>query len=186
MAGNSLSDINYNKETEEFRNPRVTVHRALTTYNRYLKNESKTLKIQFLKCADSLISRLVIKRNFGVWPYYYLFWRAQMYGCKIPWVSALIQGQGIRAVIKAYTLTENEKYFAAAKYALGAFSIPIRDGGVLSIDENDNDWWYEEYACVHSKPSGVLNGFISALLGIHDFYLLITTASQSNSLTKEY
>lgn len=38
------------------------------------------------------------------------------------------------------------------------------------MDSDDGDWWYEEYAGVSSQPSGVLNGFIIALLGIHDFY----------------
>ena len=165
---------NYRTEKgNENRNPLLLIHRAINSYNDYFTHGSRTLRTVFIKCADSLADRLIIKENFGVWPYHCLFLRARMYGCRIPWVSALAQGQGISVLVRAYTLTQSEKYLRTAKYALQAFSIPIRDGGVLSVDDDDEDWWYEEYACVCSKPSGVLNGFILALLGIHDFYLLM-------------
>ncbi len=49
------------------------------------------------------------------------------------------------------------------------------------MDKDDGDWWYEEYAGVSSRPSGVLNGFIIALLGALDFYLL-----SKDLLAKEY
>lgn len=153
-------------------NPLIKIHRALTLYNDYAKNKSKASRTLFLEYADGIVEKLVIKANFGVWPYYCVFSRAKMYGCKVPWVSALSQGQGISALVRAYDLAKDDKYLTAAEYALRTFITKIEDGGVLSIDDDDNDYWYEEYACPYAKPSGVLNGFIFALLGIHDFYLL--------------
>jgi len=160
------------EEIEQVAHPYALIHQALTLYNQYLVHKSESLKASFLKCADSLANRLVITRNFGVWPYYCLILRARMYGCKIPWVSALAQGQGVSALVRAYTLTDDNKYIVAAKYALRAFDVPMGDGGVLFVDSDDDDWWYEEYACGCSLPSGVLNGFILALLGVHDFHIL--------------
>jgi len=58
---------------------------------------------------------------------------------------------------------------AIANKALRAFEVPTRKGGVLYVDKDDGDWWYEEYASASSIPSGVLNGFVIALLGIYDF-----------------
>lgn len=161
-----------NEEIDENRNPLPLIHGTLASYNDYLRHESRKLRTFFIKNADSLVDRLIIKKNFAVWPYYCLFPRARMYGCRIPWVSALAQGQGISALVRAYSLTEDERYLITAECALRLFSISFRDGGVLSIDEDDGDWWYEEYACAYSSPSGVLNGFILALLGIYDFYQL--------------
>lgn len=160
------------REVEQVAHPYALIHQALTLYNQYLVHRSETLKTHFLKCADSLANRLVITQNFGVWPYYCLILRARMYGCKIPWVSALAQGQGISVLVRAYTLADDNKYIVAARYALRAFGIPMRDGGVLFVDNDDDDWWYEEYACGCSLPSGVLNGFILGLLGVHDFHIL--------------
>jgi len=159
-------------KSDDARIPILQVQHALALYNEYLMHRSKKLKILFLNCTDSLVDRLVLRGDFSVWPYYYVFSRAQMYGCKIPWVSALAQGQGISVLVRAYSLTQNEKYLLAARHSLGAFKVPMKDGGVLSVDD-DNDWWYEEYACAKSKPSGVLNGFIFALLGIYDFHLMM-------------
>lgn len=151
-------------------NPIMLTQRALSLYDEYLLRKSEKTKKLFLECADFLTDKLVLKGNFGVWPYYHLFSRARMFGCKIPWVSALTQGLGISALVRAYSLVGHKKYLSTAELALGAFNIPMIHGGVLSIDEDDNDLWYEEYACASSRPSGVLNGFIFALLGIYDFH----------------
>lgn len=46
----------------------------------------------------------------------------------------------------------------------------IDKGGVLFIDDN-NDWWLEEY--ILNPPTHILNGFIWALWGVYDYFLLI-------------
>jgi len=151
-------------------NPGALAQKALDLYNNYILHKSETLKALFLKNTDLLIRRFVHKKGFGVWPYNYIFWRAETYGCRIPWVSALAQGFGISVLVRAYALTRNTEYFEVAQQALNAFKVFIKEGGVLYIDRDDGDWWYEEYACGYGVPSGVLNGFIIALLGIYDFH----------------
>ena len=157
---------------QELLNPIFLMHRALALYNDYLEHKSKGIKNLFLECTDSLTSRLVIKKNLGAWPIFNLSLRAQIYGCETPYVSALLQGQGISVLVRAYSLVKNPKYLVTAEHALKAFQVQMEDGGVLSVDNDDGHWWYEEYASPYAKPSGVLNGFILALLGIYDFYLL--------------
>lgn len=157
---------------DERLNPVFLMHRALAIYNDYWERKSKRTKNLFLECADSLLKRLDIKKSFGVWPIFNLSLRAEIYGCKTPFVSALLQGQGISVLVRAYSLVEDLKYLEKAKYALKAFQVQMIDGGVLSVDNDDGHWWYEEYASPHAEPSGVLNGFILALLGIYDYYLL--------------
>jgi heparosan-N-sulfate-glucuronate 5-epimerase len=152
-------------------NPYILIRYAIELYNDYLMKKSKSLKTLFIQSADSLANRLIIKNKIGTWPYYCLFPRAKMYGCRIPWISALAQGQGISVLLRAYSLVNHKKYLETAEYALKIFNIPVQDGGVLYKDE-DSHWWYEEYACPRAEPSGVLNGFILAILGIYDFYHL--------------
>lgn len=172
------------KKTQYRRNPTVLTHNALSSYNRYLMYESKILETFFLRCIDSLTDTFVLKGNFGVWPHYRSTLRTRMYGCQMPWVSALTQGQGISALVRAYVLIQNEEYLAIAESALESFKILSTEGGILSVDGDDHDWWYEEFACASGKPSGVLNGFIFALLGAHDFYLLTQDATAKHLFDK--
>jgi len=152
-------------------NPAELARRALDSYNNYVRYGSEKFKETSLSYVDRLASRFVFNDDFGVWPYYYLFERARLYGCRIPWVSALAQGHGISAILRAYSFTRNKEYLVIAKNALKAFEIPMEKGGVLSIDSDDGNWWYEEYASEFAKPSGVLNGFVIALLGAYDLFL---------------
>lgn len=152
-------------------NPAESARRALDSYNSYINSGSKESKSIFSKYIIRLVDSFVFSNDFGVWPYRYLFRRARLYGCRIPWVSGLAQGLGISALLRAYSLDENDEYFKIAKYALGAFKTPMKKGGVLYVDQNDGHWWYEEFASASSCPSGVLNGLVIALLGAYDLYL---------------
>lgn len=152
-------------------NPAELGRRALDSYNSYIRCGSEKFRATSLSYVDLLTDRFVLNDGFGVWPYYYLFERARLYRCRIPWVSALAQGHGISALLRAYVLTKKKKCLVIAKNALRTFEIPMEKGGVLSVDSDDGDWWYEEYASAFAKPSGVLNGFVIALLGAYDFFL---------------
>jgi hypothetical protein len=44
----------------------------------------------------------------------------------------------------------------------------VEDGGVTCTDEN-GDLWFEEY--IVSPPTHILNGFIWAAWGVHDYFL---------------
>jgi len=153
------------------KSPTALAHRALTLYNTYSSYKSNKMRKLFLKNIERLSERFYPKGDYGVWLFNYLFPRAKQYNCRQPWISALTQGLGISALIRAYNLKSEREYLETARLALNAFKVPMSSGGVLSVDRDDGDWWFEEYAGVSCRPSGVLNGFIIALLGILDFYL---------------
>jgi len=48
-----------------------------------------------------------------------------------------------------------------------SFETPIEEGGVLDVD-NHACYWYEEFATRIRRH--ILNGFIYALIGLHDWY----------------
>lgn len=176
----TLSNLDI-KNDGVYKNPGTLAQKALNLCNNYVLHKSEKLRALFMRNIDLLIEKIVYKKGFGIWPYNYISQRAKIYGCRIPWVSALAQGFGISALVRAYTLTGNMKYLEISRHALGAFKVPMKKGGVLYIDENDGDYWYEEYACPYCIPSGVLNGFIISLLGIYDLHR-ITNEEESQQL----
>ena len=80
-----------------------------------------------------------------------------------PWISALAQGQAISDFMRAYQATGSARYLRAALHALEPFLHPVPAGVTSSWDGLP---WYEEYPV--ADPDHVLNGFMFALVGLHD------------------
>lgn len=82
-----------------------------------------------------------------------------------PWISALSQGQAISELMRAYQLSGSPGYLRAARHALEPFLHPVPKG-VTSWWGGHR--WYEEYPATQSQCFHVLNGFMFALVGLHD------------------
>jgi hypothetical protein len=82
-----------------------------------------------------------------------------------PWISALSQGQAISELMRAYQLSGSPRYLRAALHALTPFLHPA-PAGVTSWWGGHR--WYEEYPAAQSQCFHVLNGFMFALVGLHD------------------
>lgn len=149
---------------EEY-NPTMIALYTLSMYNLYYDTLKKYLD-EFFRNANYLVKNLAGRGTYGVWLVNFP-WIAPCYLCKPPWVSGLSQGLGISVMVRAWTLTKDNKYLHAAEKALASFEVPISKGGVLTIDKGGS-WWYDEYAC--TKSANVLNGFLCALIGIHELY----------------
>jgi heparosan-N-sulfate-glucuronate 5-epimerase len=80
-----------------------------------------------------------------------------------PWISALAQGQAISELMRAYQLSGSSVYLRAAQHALDPFLHPA-PAGVTSWWGGHR--WYEEYPA--AQPEHVLDGFMFALVGLHD------------------
>lgn len=80
------------------------------------------------------------------------------------WHSAMAQGHAMSVLTRAYAVTNDTRYLAAANKAAKLFDVEARDGGVrntlLSVP------WYEEYPT--TPGSFVLNGFMYSLIGLYD------------------
>ncbi len=85
-----------------------------------------------------------------------------------PWPSALAQGLAISSLIRAFYFTENKKYLNSARKACDFLEKDISNGGVKRSfkKEKVEGFIYEEYP--RKNLSGVLNGYISAILGIYE------------------
>ncbi len=84
---------------------------------------------------------------------------------RAPWVSALAQGNGVSALLRAGEVVgPEERLTEAALAAYRAMHVPVQEDGVL--DTRASGPWLEEYPT--RPPRGVLNGAIYSLLGVLD------------------
>ena len=139
-------------------------HYAIGAYELYLRTNEKKWLLSFLKHADWLCDRQTnFKKIEGVWINEYPI---SLYGLKGGTVSAMTQGFAISVLTRAYLATHNERYLTAAQKAVFVYSINVKNGGVLR-EISDDFLCYEEYSTIDA-PSCVLNGFITAILGLYD------------------
>jgi len=138
---------------------------ALSNLKKYRKTGDEEYEEVFLTQVDFLCDDLVEKDGFAVWENdYSLPWYDFD---EKPWVLGLGQGIGMRALIEAHEHTGESHYLKKAKKVLHSFDAEIEDGGVKYVDE-EGYTWFEEYAI--DPPPHVLNGFITILQSIDEFY----------------
>jgi hypothetical protein len=87
-----------------------------------------------------------------------------------PWVSGMSQGELLMTVVRLYEFTGNAEYLEFAHELFNAF---LRLKGeaqkwIARIDDSGY-YWIEEYPH-DEKPGMTLNGFLSAVFGIYDYY----------------
>lgn len=120
-----------------------------------------------LACGDWLVDNLEPNPK-GVPVWMHLFDFEYFRTLKAPWYSALAQGQGISLLLRLAVLTGRDVYRECADRAFTALVTGIAQGGVRHRDERGRTW-LEEY--IVSPPTHILNGFIWALWGVHDYKL---------------
>lgn len=134
----------------------------------YRENYSNNnLQIKFLKLSDWFDKNKVEKNGSYCW-YINIDYNPE-YRLSNPWISAMAQGEAISVLTRATLLTSDKKYESVATKALNIFQVDVKDGGLLNYFNSFPV--YEECPTPH-KPMVVLNGFIFALYGLYDLYLL--------------
>ncbi len=111
--------------------------------------------------------RFVVWENNFEWP-----------GYALPkgWIGALSQAGCIKALMLASDATGDGRYEEFAEKAIAAFDVDVSEGGLRSvrIDGAESYDWYPEYA--KSDPPYVLNGFITSVIWLGDYYTLTGNA----------
>ncbi len=136
---------------------------GLAIFHTWLETHSDSDKKRFLKFADWFYGNAHRDETLGA------RWLTDValpqYKNPGPWQSAFSQSRGLSILLRAFQLTNEEKYATMAKDALKSFHHPVAEGGVTSFTE----WgpFYEEYTS--KVPTMVLNGKIFALCGLYDF-----------------
>ncbi|MCJ8314179.1 MAG: D-glucuronyl C5-epimerase family protein [Pseudomonadales bacterium] len=89
-----------------------------------------------------------------------------------PWPSGMAQGLAISALVRAYKYTKNIKYLDVACKACDFLELGVANGGVKRdfIINGIEGYIYEEYP--RSKLNGVLNGYITSILGVYELSII--------------
>ena len=154
-------------------NPIAIAQWGLGNYNLFCRDREEQRKKKFLSASDWLCSHLE-QNSSGIWVWNHYFDWEYRSTLRAPWYSGLAQGQGISMFVRAYAETKSAKYLDAATRAFASFLQPTDQGGVAFTD-SDNNLWFEEY--IVTPPTHILNGFIWASWGVHDYFL----ATQDNA-----
>ena len=116
---------------------------------------------QLRALLDRMVALASDRGGFTAWEYFFAFG-----GGAPPWISGLAQGTAIQALTRGSQLLTDPKYVAVARRALGAFERrpPV---GVRVPSTSGTGRHY----LIYSFATGlrVLNGFLQALVGLHDF-----------------
>ena len=148
-------------------NPIAIAQWGLGNYNLFHQTRQHDYRKKFILASDWLLAHL--QRNIcGVWVWNHHFDWDYRDTLKAPWYSGLAQGQGISVLVRAHGETKRPEYLQAAQRAFASFLAPVAEGGV-SFTDSKGDLWFEEY--IVSPPTHILNGFIWAAWGVHDYYL---------------
>jgi len=158
-------------------NPIAIAQYGLGNYNLWRRSNDPARKQKFLRVADWLCAHLEPNAHgVRVWNHHFDWeYRDTL---RAPWYSALAQGQGISLLLRAHKENSDARYLDAARQAFISFDRPIAEGGVAFTDQT-GDLWFEEYLV--SPPTHILNGFIWAMWGVHD-YALATRDPQAHDL----
>jgi len=164
----AIPQLNYRGAIGVQHNPIAIAQYGLANYNLYVARADVSRRSKFLACADWLIANLEPNRHgIAVWNHHFDWeYRTTL---RAPWYSGLAQGQGISLLARAASATGDAAYTDAARRAFAAFQQTGDRGGVVFIDE-DRRPWIEEY--IVTPPTHILNGFMWALWGVYDYWLL--------------
>jgi hypothetical protein len=141
---------------------------ALGNYNLFKKTANSDCFGKFVTNAQWLLDNLK-PTGYGTYLWSHLFDFEYFRTLKTPWHSGLAQGQGLSVLVRAYAETGESRLGRAADQVYETLKLPIAEGGVIYRDDEGHEW-IEEYLV--DPPTHILNGFIWALWGIYDYYLL--------------
>ena len=139
---------------------------SLALHEKYLYDCDDESRTRFLQLADYLVEMQKQSRTGFGWEYDVPSYK---YHTESRWVSAMAQGLGISALLRAYQIDPREVYLNSASKALDAFDLPCKDGGVREVDEAGHVFFEEVPSTSPAGSTHILNGFFFALWGIHDY-----------------
>ena len=148
-------------------NPIAIAHYGLGNYNRYCRTGDQERLGRCVTAAEWLVTNLE-QNGHGLWVWHHKFDWEYRSPLRAPWYSGLAQGQGISLLVRVHAATGEARYLEAARRAFPSLLASTQDGGVVHTDER-GDPWIEEY--IVEPPTHVLNGFIWATWGLHDYFL---------------
>jgi hypothetical protein len=143
---------------------------GLVNLGHFLRHHDEASRAAFLKQVDWLETHAVVRADgCVVWPNHFDCLQAKTF-LKAPWISAYDQGLVISALVRGYRLTERPRLLELLQGSSRIFELDVQEGGVR--EQLTSGALYSELPG-QSVP-GILDGFMSALLGLHDLFVETT------------
>ena len=108
---------------------------------------------------DAMLVLASTRGSFRAWEYFFDF-----EGGAPPWISGMAQGTGVQAYARAFALTGDARYRAAATAALAAFETPPPTGVARAATAGTHYLMYS-----YAPDLFIFNGFLQALVGLDDY-----------------
>ncbi len=144
--------------------PTTIAQYGLAQWNAYLHDGDEARLQSFMIQAHWLLANETrLANGSSVWP---IPFPAPQYGAQDIWLSALTQGNAISVLVRAYRVTGDAAFLAAARRAVQSFETDILDGGV-SAPVGSDGIFFEEVATY--PAARILNGYLLALFGLYDY-----------------
>lgn len=131
-------------------NPNSVAAYALYCYERLYAGE-RAMREPMLRQTEYLLRT---QREDGAFPYAFAL---PQYGLQPGWISGIAQGKAAAALWRAYAITQDARYRAAATRALLPLTRDISQGGTALL--RGSAAFFEE---IGSNPTHILNGHVTA------------------------
>jgi len=151
-------------------------HLALYFISTYHNTQGAIYLDWAIKYADKLIELSKNDEHTLLFPYWFDFplHGYEDFPMSPPWYSAMAQGQALTLFSRLYTLTMEEKYLEYANLTYNSFYLQFDEANLeknwVSVVDENNYLWLEEYP--FNPANYTLNGFLFALFGVYDYYLI--------------
>ncbi len=86
---------------------------------------------------------------------------------RAPWVSAHAQGLAMSAVVRGWRVTRRSHLWELLQGSAKIFDLDVKEGGIRA--QSDGNTFYTEVP--GGDVPGILDGFMTSLLGLHDVYV---------------
>ena len=129
-------------------------------------SQKKDVVEKFLNIAEWFYDNKEPFKNGYCWRIKHLY---PHYNLTAPWLSAMAQGEAISVLTRASLLSNEKKYSDLAYDAIIPFEYDVNKGGVKNYFKSL--LVFEEFS-TPIRTMAVLNGYIFALFGLYDLYLL--------------
>jgi hypothetical protein len=146
-------------------NPIAIAQYGLGRFNRWRSDGEAADRAAWMAVGRWLVQELKPNRH-GVPMWHHHFDWPYRETLEAPWYSGLAQGTGLSMLVRAAQHGSEPSFAVAAHKAFECMRLDVGEGGVIATDR-DGSVWIEEY--IVNPPSHILNGYIWALWGVHDY-----------------
>lgn len=141
---------------------------ALGCWDLYQLNNDMRYKNKFIACADWAVKK---QEPNGAWNNFFFVYPDNPYG-------AMAQGEAASVLVRAWSITKDDKYLAAARCAVDFMLKSVDKGGTSRYTENGL------VLLEYTHLPAVLNGWVFSLFGLYDLCIACNEEKYKAALKK--